>query len=444
VTPRRSSCTTSCSDLGVLGPTRASFATTSARRGSPHRPARPVRPHRGRLRHVGIVARSGPTMASRPRSSVAEVIPATSTADFAIVCAAAMKSRLPRGRFFALEVKSATGRVARAGCLPAHGPALRGGFQASCTPGCSRTPRGGTSVTALRITIGRSRRNPRGRPLDLPDDVSPARALATALESQPRANEAWWSPHTWRDNHRTSDRWEAACAVGVDVDYQDADGKHVAPRPEIASAARSRCARGQAARVVFHVTPRGFRTGVRLRRPSRTATSSRAQRAAPARSSPALRQGIGCRLRRRREGALDLARFLYAPARRSTGSSGTRTSWCCARSRTRRRRSPRRPQSRAWRRRSRSRMRRAGTTQSTPATGRGHSGTCPACGHKECFGRFPDNPTRWACFSSSTRRQASTARAAGTATRSTSTHAAGVQPAELLKREGYLGGATTR
>jgi hypothetical protein len=27
------------------------------------------------------------------------------------------------------------------------------------------------------------------------------------------------------------------------------------------------------------------------------------------------------------------------------------------------------------------------------------TGTCPVCGHRECFGRFPSNDQRWACFS---------------------------------------------
>ena len=28
-------------------------------------------------------------------------------------------------------------------------------------------------------------------------------------------------------------------------------------------------------------------------------------------------------------------------------------------------------------------------------------GKCPVCGHKDCFGRLPDNPGRWCCFSAS-------------------------------------------
>lgn len=31
--------------------------------------------------------------------------------------------------------------------------------------------------------------------------------------------------------------------------------------------------------------------------------------------------------------------------------------------------------------------------------GRPGTGTCPVCGHHACFGKLPDTPQRWHCFS---------------------------------------------
>lgn len=73
-----------------------------------------------------------------------------------------------------------------------------------------------------------------------------------------------------------------------------------------------------------------------------------------------------------------------------------------------------------------------------PRSGRGE---CPICGHRECFGALPDSPGRWACFSASHSGAGIQGESCWTGDfLDLDAHASGMEPVELLRREGYLAG----
>lgn len=295
-------------------------------------------------------------------------------------------------------------------------------------------------MTALAITIGRSRRNPRGRSVPLVDGVPAARALATALEAQPKALEAWWSVHTWKDGHRTADRWSSAMGVGVDIDYHDEQGEHVAAPAAQAAQLEQLAREGKLPGSVFHATPRGARLVFVFREP----TSDRDVFARAARGAATLVQAA-LRLHKvsgyvvDEKALLDLARLLYTPQAQVDGVQRQAEVLVL-------REEPYDPLTLAP---PPSRPRLAPAASVGDASKRyrldrhrdwpRHSERCPACGHDGCFGRFPDDPSRWACFSASH---------SGVGIQGPGcwhgdvldldAHAAGCTPAELLKREGYL------
>lgn len=292
----------------------------------------------------------------------------------------------------------------------------------------------------LAITIGRGRKNPRGRSVPIEGD-SPVRGFAVLLESASRAKEAWWSPHSWKDGHRSSENWLEASSIAVDVDHYDANGEHVAPPGELAAAVDQAAREGKLPGSVYHATPRGFRVVFSL---EAAATDrevfTRAARGAGALVSAALRQLrlIGYVVD---EGVLlDTARFLYSPAalvdeqQREAAVLVLNDEPYSAEALA----PPAPPLLRpapALTFQEASRRYNQDHAREWPR----HGGDCPGCGHKECFGRLPDDVTRWACFSTNH---------AAPGIRGTKcfhgdvldldSHAAGVQPAELLRRAGYL------
>ena len=296
-------------------------------------------------------------------------------------------------------------------------------------------------MSALAITIGRGRKQPRGRLVPLADEVSPARALQAALDSQ-RANEAWWSQHTWKDNHRTQSGWLAACAIGVDMDYLDADGKHVTPPAELAAAVDQAAREGKLPGSLFHLTPRGFRLVFCLGTPvTDREVFVRAARGAGQLVATAVRQLRLAGYQVDEKALLDTARFLYTP--RALVDAQQRDAdllvlrdeafhvEALAPPPAKPRLAPAIDFKEAARRYALDHAR------EWPRK----SGGCPACGHKECFGRFPGDASRWACFSASH----ATPGIRGPScwhgdVLDLDAHAAGVQPAELLRRDGYLAG----
>lgn len=105
---------------------------------------------------------------------------------------------------------------------------------------------------SLFLTLGSGRKRPRGEARAVRDAVH----LVQVLSNHKRAD-AWWSAHSFRDNHRKKENWLSSCAVAVDIDYYNTEGKHATPpdaaRREIEPVARSSGA------TLFHHTPRGLR-----------------------------------------------------------------------------------------------------------------------------------------------------------------------------------------
>lgn len=291
----------------------------------------------------------------------------------------------------------------------------------------------------LAITIGRGRKRPRGRLVPFVEDVSPARALLAILDSQ-KETEAWWSQHTWKDNHRNSPGWLSASAVGVDMDYRDLEDNHVAPPPELATLALQCAMEGKLPGSLFHLTPRGFRLVFMFPAPVVDRdVYQRTARGCGALAQQAVRQCklLGYTLD---EGALlDFARFLYSPRAAVDGIQRDAELLVL-------RDEPFDPV-KLQPPPSKPRLAPALTfdegarryNQEHEREWPKHTGDCPGCGHKECFGRLPSDPSRWACFSTNHMQPGVKGPGChhGDAL-DLDAHAAGMKPAELLRRGGYL------
>lgn len=299
-------------------------------------------------------------------------------------------------------------------------------------------------MTALQITIGRSRKNPRGRSVPLPDGIPAARGLATLLESQPTSVEAWWSQHTWREGHRASDRWESACAIAVDIDYQDANGVHTVPPATVVEQLELIVRDGKLPGSIWHRTPRGFRVAFAFANP----VTDREVFARAARGAATLLQAA---IHKQRlvgyvideKALLDLARLLYSPRAEVDGVKRDAQVLLL-------REDPYDPIALAPPP-TKPRLAPALTFKEAsdrynlehPGDWPRNSGTCPACGHNDCFGRLPEDATRWACFSVS--HQTPGVRGPGCwhgDALDMDAFRANCTAAELLKRGGYLSPAS--
>ena len=145
------------------------------------------------------------------------------------------------------------------------------------------------NTTRPTITTGHGEKNPHGRELVL-DPSHPAESLRAQLDEL--TGEAWWAPHSWRDDHRRNANWERASFLALDLDYHDgsreldAEGRvrkdHVAVPGQLRARVESmlqtlslpdalemedgqlRLGEGL---VVAHPTPRGHRVVLTLRAP---------------------------------------------------------------------------------------------------------------------------------------------------------------------------------
>lgn len=181
------------------------------------------------------------------------------------------------------------------------------------------TPNG----SVFAVSIGRGRATTSYRRVALELDGWGAEALTSELERLSGAE--WvWSAHTWRDDARGKDAWEAAACLAVDLDYGDDTGTHdfvsddVRARfDEALRALPFELAHGE---VLAHHTPRGARLVLLLDAP----VTDRTVFARAATSTNALLTrwlaGAGLLGGERRAGytvdfkaLLDLARVLYAP-----------------------------------------------------------------------------------------------------------------------------------
>jgi primase-like protein len=170
----------------------------------------------------------------------------------------------------------------------------------------------------LIITLGRGLTQPQGRRVLLVDE--PVATLAATLRAHMGAD-AWWSACAYTGDYRVGERWEAACATPLDLDYHDAVGAHVAIPIGVADAVEKALeGASEATPTLTHRTPRGLRAIYLLRAPVtdadlyRRACHGAAALVSAALSTSGLLAAKGC-------GGLvvdnavtgDLARLLFAP-----------------------------------------------------------------------------------------------------------------------------------
>lgn len=288
----------------------------------------------------------------------------------------------------------------------------------------------------LQVTLGAGTKNPRGTTVDLlPDAVSD---LARRLTERTGA-EAWWSGHVFSDDRRAKKNWTAASCIHLDLDHYDESGKHTTLPPETAASLDALARSGKLPGSLFHLTPRGARVIVVL---SELCTDREAYRSAATYAASRVRAALVCdfpALRVDEEVLLDLARLLFAPnatvggyerhaevvvMRRSTVALSTLLA------------PPKNVTPIISLAEAVSRYN-AAHSREFPRSG----GPCPACGHKGCFGQLPEDATKWTCFSANHSGAGRKGQGCWYGdVLDLDAHARGVQPAELLRREGYLAG----
>lgn len=121
----------------------------------------------------------------------------------------------------------------------------------------------GSLPRTLMITVGAGRTRPQGRRLTV-EGLDPVVALGQALDDLPGSTEAWWSGAVFRGDYRREDHWERSDLVGVDLDFRDAGGKHVAVPIEFRR--RFLGWQPQLPGSLLHSTPRGYRVVFLLER----------------------------------------------------------------------------------------------------------------------------------------------------------------------------------
>src|SRR5439155_3589140 len=128
----------------------------------------------------------------------------------------------------------------------------------SAVPGTERVPSPAV-VHTITVSCG-PRTNPLGmRHVFSNGDVGAAATLADLLIKIEPGTETWWSQHTWQGDRRNCEKWIAASALVVDLDYHDANGKHAAPAVEIRARLEQAAREGKLPGNIFHLTPHGAR-----------------------------------------------------------------------------------------------------------------------------------------------------------------------------------------
>lgn len=317
------------------------------------------------------------------------------------------------------------------------------------------------------VTVGAGRTRPRGRRVALTPVAGPVAALVALLDALPPAEvEGWWAPALFEGEHRKAAGWRGALAVGVDVDNHDESGAHAPLQASVRAVLDAAAARGELPGSIYHASPRGLRLVFVFAEPeSDAARWDAAAAGAVSEVQKALRAlalyvgasvgGAGLAVD---EGASkDRARFYYrhrcivGGVRRDAPLVVLREPAYAAGELARLAPAPP-PRTLA----AVPVAPLATVKEAAAAFNRAHpgewprmGGTCPACGHKGCFGTLPDDPARWYCHSD---RHEVDGRGCGR--RGTkgwhgdaldlAAHAAGCGRVELLRREGLLASRPTR
>jgi replicative DNA helicase len=275
------------------------------------------------------------------------------------------------------------------------------------------------------ITVGAGRKNSQGR-LHLIEGANVVATVKASIESM-KSRDAWWSPHAWADDYRCADRWEAASAIVVDIDYDEiveeerggrtivTEHKRLLP-PEIGRIFLERIEAGPPINLA-HSTPHGARTISILEAPA-------TDRDQWLRATDALIEILG-RVLRDAGIALgpnvgdtgltidigatrDRGRLFFAPNARVDNIARLAPVHVISESpisiaellieqahEPPKREEPRRRKSEASTDFAKAAERWNGDH---PGGWPRSNGQCPTCGCDACFGTMPDNPARWCCF----------------------------------------------
>lgn len=298
----------------------------------------------------------------------------------------------------------------------------------------------------INLSLGQWRDEPQAELVTLEGDENPVYALASWLGSVEAGEERWWSPHTWENSYRLEAGWLSTCAVVIDVDHTSKPRDcPVAPDDDVnalCTVVRDRRMPGN----LFHLTPHGARVIFVFDVESRDLEAvRRALRGAcelvagliP--SSYKVDTGTSC----------DVARFFYTPNARAKGIDRTAhivqmrvepfaiedlTTWAPGEPR-----SPANPAPAVTGTQNDYRAAVEKFNADHPLDVRRHSQTCPVCEHNGCFGRLPNDPQCWFCWSSNhTGVGRQTERGWLGDSLDLYAHEKGLRPVDVLLREGYL------
>ncbi len=237
----------------------------------------------------------------------------------------------------------------------------------------------------LAITVGEGVKKPQGTLIQIENTLLDVMSIATCLRTREARPEAWWSPHLWESNYRKALNWRGAGAAVIDVDGKNPTAEDLAALESILRT--SGCS-------LFHMTPKGarpiyvFPDICRDRDAYLAASRGAAQRVA------ILVQGTAFSVDP--TGVEDLARLYFTPNSIAKGVERHAEIIIC--------------NIKSFQPSELGVASKVIPIRSELADAISHfnadhaldfsSRTCPMCDHNDCYGQFPDDSTRWFCWSS--------------------------------------------
>lgn len=295
----------------------------------------------------------------------------------------------------------------------------------------------------LTITYGAGLARPQGKRVELPPGMTPTEAVASVLRTLPAGDEVWWAPTTWNKDYRVAKAWASSSGVSIDVDYETKDA---APPVELVAALSDAAATLRLPGTNFHLTPHGARIVFMYQTDCvdpelhLSAACGAAELVTHALSDLGLAQyEVDPRCHK------DLGRLFFGPNAHAKGVQRSAevvemreqayTPEELAEHEPQAAPPPKpEPPHRTTYREAVDRW----NADHLPTWPRA-AGDCPACGHRGCFGRLPDDDSRWHCFSSNhTKPGIPGANGYHGDALDLEAFARGVTPKEVLRADGYL------
>jgi predicted P-loop ATPase len=270
----------------------------------------------------------------------------------------------------------------------------------------------------IGITVGQGVKRPRGAFVMVKSEAGLVEAVASTLRTQPNMDERWWSPHRWEGNYRDGSKWQSSIAVAVDIDWHDSKSF---PPLKTASGleeyARAKALPGS----IFHSTPHGCRVIFVFDQPctDRSAMVAASEGAGAMVQQAFADLGLADLYKVDEKVLKDLARLFFVPTCRAKNvqrqaevitmrpvtyptaelaaakPAEENVAWTDEKTAR-----PRGPITHA------DETKRVSLVDAIewwntdhPGDWPRHTGECPVCKDSGSFGRFPDDPARWACFS---------------------------------------------